>query len=52
MEAFVANKVADYQQGRISRRQLIESLTVAAATAYTAEGAKADNSHRMRITAP
>ena len=41
MEAFVANKVADYQQGRISRRQLIESLTVAAATAYTAEGAKA-----------
>jgi catechol 2,3-dioxygenase-like lactoylglutathione lyase family enzyme len=41
MEAFVANKVADYQQGRISRRQLIETLTVAAATAYTAEGAKA-----------
>jgi catechol 2,3-dioxygenase-like lactoylglutathione lyase family enzyme len=41
MEAFVANKVDDYQSGRISRRQLIETLTVAAATAYTAEGAKA-----------
>ena len=41
MEAFVANRVDEYQQGRISRRQLIESLTVAAATAYTAEGAKA-----------
>src|SRR5947209_7794953 len=41
MEAFVANRVDDYRQGRISRRQLIETLTVAAATAYTAEGAKA-----------
>ena len=41
MESFVANKVDEYRAGRISRRQLIETLTVAAATAYTAEGAKA-----------
>jgi catechol 2,3-dioxygenase-like lactoylglutathione lyase family enzyme len=41
MQSFVAKKVDDYQSGRITRRQLIETLTVAAATAYTAEGAKA-----------
>lgn len=41
MEAYVAKKVDDYQAGRITRRQLIETLTVAAATAYTADGAKA-----------
>ena len=41
MEAFVANNVDEYRAGRISRRQLIETLTVAAATASTAEGAKA-----------
>jgi catechol 2,3-dioxygenase-like lactoylglutathione lyase family enzyme len=41
MESFVANKVDEYRAGRISRRQLIETLTVAAATAYTVEGAKA-----------
>ena len=41
MECFVAQKVDEYRSGRISRRQLIETLTVAAATAYTAEGAKA-----------
>jgi catechol 2,3-dioxygenase-like lactoylglutathione lyase family enzyme len=41
MESFVADKVDEYRAGRISRRQLIETLTVAAATVYTAEGAKA-----------
>jgi catechol 2,3-dioxygenase-like lactoylglutathione lyase family enzyme len=41
MEAFVAKKVDDYRSGRISRRQLIESLTIAATTAFTAQGAKA-----------
>jgi hypothetical protein len=41
MQSFVAKKVDEYQSGRISRRQLIEALTVAATTAYTAEGAKA-----------
>ena len=41
MQAFVAKQVDDYQSGRISRRQLIETLTVAAATAFAADGAKA-----------
>jgi len=41
METFVAKKINDYQTGKISRRQLIETLTIAAATAYTADGAKA-----------
>lgn len=41
MEGFVASKVDDYQAGRITRRQLIETLTVAAATAYTGLGANA-----------
>ena len=40
MEIYVATKVDDYKTGKISRRQLIEALTVAATTAY-AEGAKA-----------
>lgn len=41
MEGFVASKVDDYQAGRMTRRQLIETLTIAAATAYTASGATA-----------
>jgi len=41
MEGFVASKVDDYQAARITRRQLIETLTVAAATAYAGAGAKA-----------
>src|SRR6185437_9129391 len=41
MEAFAGKKLDEYRSGRISRRELIETLTVAAATAYTAEGAKA-----------
>lgn len=41
MEGFVAVKVDDYQAGRITRRQLIETLTVAAGTAYIAPDANA-----------
>ena len=41
MEAFVAKQVHDYQSGKISRRRLIEVLTVAATTASTAESAGA-----------
>ena len=40
MEIYVATKVDDYKTGKISRRQLIEALTMAATTVY-AEGAKA-----------
>jgi catechol 2,3-dioxygenase-like lactoylglutathione lyase family enzyme len=39
MEAFVAKQVHDYQSGKISRRRLIEVLTVAATTASVAERA-------------
>ena len=40
MQAFVATKLDDYTKGKISRRQLLESLTVAAA-ATAATGAQA-----------
>jgi len=41
MEGFVAHKLAEFEQGRISRRKLIETLTVAATTAYAADRAGA-----------
>jgi catechol 2,3-dioxygenase-like lactoylglutathione lyase family enzyme len=40
MEGFVAHKLNDYANGKISRRGLIEALTLAATTVY-AGGAKA-----------
>src|SRR5580704_17814031 len=42
MEAFVANKLAEFETGKISRRKLIETLTLAA-TAGAAGGAKAQS---------
>jgi catechol 2,3-dioxygenase-like lactoylglutathione lyase family enzyme len=36
MEGFVATKLNEFEQGRISRRKLIETLTLAATTAYAA----------------
>ena len=41
MQAFVATKLDDYTKGKISRRQLLESLTVAAAATAAAGGAQA-----------
>jgi catechol 2,3-dioxygenase-like lactoylglutathione lyase family enzyme len=41
MEGFVAQKLNDFETGRISRRRLIETLTLAATTAYAADSAKA-----------
>jgi catechol 2,3-dioxygenase-like lactoylglutathione lyase family enzyme len=41
MEGFVAKQVHDYQNGRISRRRLIEILTLAATTACTGKRAVA-----------
>ena len=41
MEGFVAKHVHDYQNGKISRRRLIETLTLAATTAYAGKGAGA-----------
>jgi catechol 2,3-dioxygenase-like lactoylglutathione lyase family enzyme len=40
MEAFVAKHVDDYQNGKISRRRLIEILTLAATTAYAGKQAR------------
>jgi catechol 2,3-dioxygenase-like lactoylglutathione lyase family enzyme len=41
MEGFVAKHVHDYQNGKISRRWLIEVLTLAATTAYAGKSASA-----------
>ena len=41
MEGFVAKHVHDYQNGKISRRRLIETLTLAATTAYAGKSAGA-----------
>jgi catechol 2,3-dioxygenase-like lactoylglutathione lyase family enzyme len=41
MEGFVAHKLAEFEQGKISRRKLIETLTLAATTAYAADRAGA-----------
>src|SRR5262245_6701067 len=41
MKAFVASKLDDYTKGKISRRQLLESLTVAAAATVATGGAQA-----------
>ena len=41
MEGFVAKQVHDYQNGKISRRRLIEILTLAATTAYAGRNAGA-----------
>jgi catechol 2,3-dioxygenase-like lactoylglutathione lyase family enzyme len=37
MEGFVAQKLNDFERGKISRRGLIETLTLAATTAYAAD---------------
>src|ERR1700751_3386530 len=41
MEGFVATKLDEFDRGKISRRRLIEVLTLAATTAYTTDAAKA-----------
>src|SRR5215468_4415452 len=41
MEGFVAHQLAEFEQGKISRRRLIETLTLAATTAYAADRAGA-----------
>jgi hypothetical protein len=41
MKAFVASKLDDYTKGKISRRQLLESLMVAAAATAATGGAQA-----------
>jgi hypothetical protein len=43
MEGFVAHKLNDYTNGKISRRGLIEALTLAATTAYAGNARAADS---------
>jgi hypothetical protein len=43
MEGFVAQKLNDFETGKISRRKLIETLTLAATTAGAADAAKAQS---------
>ena len=40
MEGFVAQKLNEFETGKISRRRLIETLTLAATTAYAADSAR------------
>ena len=41
MQGFVATKLDEFERGKISRRRLIEALTLTATTAYAADSAKA-----------
>ena len=45
MEGFVAQKLNDFETGKISRRKLIETLTFAATTVYAADSAKRPGRH-------
>lgn len=44
MDGFVATKLDEFERGKISRRKLIETLTLAATTAYAADSANAQTS--------
>jgi hypothetical protein len=48
MEGFAAQKLNEFQTGKISRRKLIESLTPAATTLYTADSANAQADPTLR----
>ena len=49
MEGFVATKLHEFEQGKISRRTLIETLTLAATTLYAAEGAGAAAPEGLKV---
>ncbi len=51
MESFVATKLNEFEKGKISRRGLIESLTVAATTLYagTAKSAEVDPALKVAL---
>src|ERR1700686_4002652 len=48
MEGFVAHKLNEFEQGKISRRKLIETLTFAATTAYATGSAGAAESPGLK----
>jgi catechol 2,3-dioxygenase-like lactoylglutathione lyase family enzyme len=49
MEGFVAHQLAEFEQGKISRRRLIETLTLAVTTAYTAAHASAAEQPGLKV---
>src|SRR5499425_2643401 len=49
MEGFVAKQVHDYQNGKISRRRLIEILTLAATSAHAGKSAGAAEQRRLDV---
>jgi hypothetical protein len=48
MEGFAAQKLNEFETGKISRRHLIESLTLAATTLYSADAAKAQADQTLK----
>jgi len=49
MQGFVAQKLQDFETGKISRRKLIETLTLAATTAAAAESAQAQADPSLKV---
>jgi catechol 2,3-dioxygenase-like lactoylglutathione lyase family enzyme len=48
MEGFAAHKLNEFETGKISRRHLIESLTLAATTLYSADAARAQADQTLK----
>ena len=49
MEGFVAQKLDDYKTGKISRRRLIETLTLAATTLYAQDAKPAASNPSLKV---
>jgi len=49
MEGFIAQEIEDYQTGKISRRRLIETLTLAATTLYAADAQGAASNPALKV---
>jgi catechol 2,3-dioxygenase-like lactoylglutathione lyase family enzyme len=49
MEGFVAQKIDDYKTGKISRRRLIETLTLAATTLYAQDAKAASSNPALKV---
>lgn len=49
MEGFVAQKIEDYQTGKISRRRLIETLTLAATTLGAQDAKSATSNPALKV---
>ncbi len=49
MDGFVAQKIEDYQTGKISRRHFIETLTLAATTLYAQDAKAAPSNPALKV---